>query len=187
VENQLGETRGYLQKVHDRLLLGSVAFNYMEAAAQFVLGEGQHQMQSLSAIERAAREGQREQRWDEFARLYYAKGHDRVVSRLKSRRLKTAHPSSKSPYDLDDSSDEEDSDTISPRDLESAVDRSFYSDAEFAAKVKLLIQHLDALSRVLHRPRILRDMRRKHTDSDDGDSDEECDKEKDPTGEDTQT
>jgi len=150
VEKELPILKRKIELQHFRLLVGSIAYNYVEAAIEFVFGRGslkelRKRLHSLKDIENEHKTTDEESRWDTFNKNYYSEEFDDVLEEFRGdKRTSVAHPTT---------IEEDGENPPQPKELTAIVDDLYKqkSKKDFRAQAHQLIHQLDQLARILGR------------------------------------
>lgn len=143
-------------KQRKRLLLGSVAYNFIEAVCQHVfqtprrIHYARNICEKLTAFDDGDFEfkGTEKQRWEELKKDFTIDQNMLdVIAALASNRVDDAHP-----INLDESGEEEE--PAKPKELTDIIDQLYqgHKKKEFRSQAHKLIGKLDALKRQLNKP-----------------------------------
>ncbi len=158
--NVVTELKGEVSKLkrkeqHRRfmLIMGSVAFNFINATLQTVFGRDKYfkfkkirQLSCFEDIEAFPKSDVEGARWADFKKTYWHHEYfDEVLELLRAGRLELAHPTS---------IDEDDEEPPTPAQLQMVVTECYKSrhQKELRQQINTLIDDLDAITRRLGRP-----------------------------------
>lgn len=137
-------------KRHFRLLLGSVAFNFTDAAVLYIFGPGFPKgLHTRADIEGYHKTEEQAAKWTSFCELYWTEEIDGVVRRLKGDRLPLACPTT-----LEEDDEEDDGDLPTPQELQD-IAKTLYNSKKSKPIYDLictLVDNLDTVKRDLGRP-----------------------------------
>jgi hypothetical protein len=138
-------------KKYNQLLLGSVAFNFINASTLFVFGRAKYKhvrnkMHSFADLESEPKDALETEQWEKCKSKYWCNDmFDEIIERLKADRLEYAHPTT-----ITDESD----DVPTPNQLQAMVHELYNNKNEraFRTATNELINSLAELTQDIRRP-----------------------------------
>jgi len=132
----------------NKLLLGSVAYNYIDCAVFFIFKtdpkKKRKTLRTIEDIEDAQKNPQEQARWDEFKSKFWKDGYDDVLESFTGGRLELAHPTTMT---------DEEEECPTPKDLQQIVMQLYNNkkSKKVCGNGQMLIDDLDLLARALGR------------------------------------
>jgi len=150
LKGRFGKIERRMREDRNRLLLGSIAYNFMDCAIEYVFEKKNLRAQrkvlhSISDIGSANKTEEEKGRFDEFVNLYLAEELDDVLQEFTgSERIKQAHPTTL---------DEDDDEVPKSIDLQNIIKAIYKKNKDIREDGIRLVDFLDKISRILKRAR----------------------------------